>query len=183
MTLQASGAISLANVQTEFGGSNPIGINEYYGVAGGVPVSGAISLASFYGKSASYWTSYIMGNSQNGGPGLPMNITYTDVVNGNIITPGAGNSPVTFTIVLQNDINDTEMTLSLYVGGSINQTWSKSNGGTTTYSYLSTFGGSSLQFRSSITEYNDVGTNDSSVTASVASNTVFYHTFDVYDYG
>jgi len=36
MTLQSSGAISLANVQTEFGGSNPIGINEYY--AGGAYV-------------------------------------------------------------------------------------------------------------------------------------------------
>lgn len=30
MTLQSSGAISLADVQTEFGGANPIGINEYY---------------------------------------------------------------------------------------------------------------------------------------------------------
>jgi len=51
MPLQSSGAISLADVQTEFGGSNPIGINEYYGVASGVPASGTISLADFYGKS------------------------------------------------------------------------------------------------------------------------------------
>lgn len=36
MTLQSSGAISLDNVQTEFGGVNPIGINEYY--AGGAYV-------------------------------------------------------------------------------------------------------------------------------------------------
>lgn len=42
-------AISLNDVQNEFGGSNPIGINEYYGVAGGVPSSGTISLANFYG--------------------------------------------------------------------------------------------------------------------------------------
>ena len=52
MPLQSSGAISLANVQTEFGGSNPIGINEYYGVAAGIPASGTISLNNFYGKSA-----------------------------------------------------------------------------------------------------------------------------------
>ena len=52
MTLQSSGAISLANVQTEFGGSNPISISEYYGVASGVPSSGTISLSNFYGKSA-----------------------------------------------------------------------------------------------------------------------------------
>ena len=30
MTLQTSGAISLSQVQSEFGGSNPIGMNEYY---------------------------------------------------------------------------------------------------------------------------------------------------------
>lgn len=52
MTLQSSGAISLANVQTEFGGSNPISISEYYGAASGVPTSGTISLSNFYGKSA-----------------------------------------------------------------------------------------------------------------------------------
>jgi hypothetical protein len=52
MTLQTSGPISLANIQTEFGGSNPISLSEYYGAASGVPTSGAISLANFYGKSA-----------------------------------------------------------------------------------------------------------------------------------
>lgn len=51
MTLQSSGAISLADVQTEFGGSNPIAISEYYGV-GTVPSSGVISLDDFYGESA-----------------------------------------------------------------------------------------------------------------------------------
>lgn len=52
MALQSSGAISLANVQTEFGGSNPISISEYYGAATGVPGSGIISLSDFYGTSA-----------------------------------------------------------------------------------------------------------------------------------
>lgn len=51
MTLQASGPISLANVQTEYGGANPIAISEYYGVPGGLPASGTISLSNFYGKS------------------------------------------------------------------------------------------------------------------------------------
>jgi hypothetical protein len=54
MVLPSSGPISLASVQTEFGGSNPIGINEYYGVASGVPASGTISLANFYGTSFQY---------------------------------------------------------------------------------------------------------------------------------
>jgi hypothetical protein len=59
MPLQSTGAISLDNIQTEFGGANPIGINEYYlnGIyttgtgATGIPTSGTISLNDFYGKS------------------------------------------------------------------------------------------------------------------------------------
>jgi hypothetical protein len=55
MTLQSSGEISLANVQTEFGGVNPIGIDEYYGRSAGIPASGTISLYDFYGKSSFNW--------------------------------------------------------------------------------------------------------------------------------
>lgn len=58
MALQSSGAISLANIQTEFGGSNPIGLNEYYRGGGlvpssvtAVPASGTIDMADFYGTS------------------------------------------------------------------------------------------------------------------------------------
>mgnify|MGYP003970869437 FL=1 len=50
MTLQTSGAISLANIQEEFGGSHPIAISEYYG-KDTVPASGAISIGNFYGTS------------------------------------------------------------------------------------------------------------------------------------
>ena len=55
MALPGSGAISLSEIQTEFTGSNPISISEYYRGVGvtdnntGVPTSGAISLANFYG--------------------------------------------------------------------------------------------------------------------------------------
>jgi len=52
MALQSSGAISLNDIQTEFGGSNPIGIKEYYGVAPGIPSSGQISIGDFYGASS-----------------------------------------------------------------------------------------------------------------------------------
>ena len=64
--LQASGTITLAQIQVEFGGSNPAGINEYYRDASysdfdgtgvpnlaansGIPTSGAIDLADFYSK-------------------------------------------------------------------------------------------------------------------------------------
>ena len=63
MTLPASGPLSLADIQTEFGGSNPISLSEYYagglyvpagttGTYGAVPSSGAISIRNFYGTSA-----------------------------------------------------------------------------------------------------------------------------------
>lgn len=55
MVLQSSGAISLNDIQNEFGGSNPIGINEYYSAASGIPGSGLISFNQFYGTSAQIW--------------------------------------------------------------------------------------------------------------------------------
>ena len=53
MALQSSGPISLQDIQNEFGGTNPIGIDEYYGAAPGVPtiMEGAISFDDFYGTS------------------------------------------------------------------------------------------------------------------------------------
>lgn len=62
MPLQASGTISLSQVQTEFGGANPISINEYYRdgalvpdttVNAGIPTAGQISISQFYSTSAS----------------------------------------------------------------------------------------------------------------------------------
>lgn len=59
MALQGSGAISLAQIQAEFGGSNPISMSEYY--RGGayvgssntnVPTSGGIAMSQFYGAAA-----------------------------------------------------------------------------------------------------------------------------------
>lgn len=59
MALPASGQIALSNIQTEFGGVNPISLNEYYrngtyviGTgAPNVPTSGVISLSQFYGQA------------------------------------------------------------------------------------------------------------------------------------
>jgi hypothetical protein len=52
MAIPASGTVSLSDIQTEFGGTNPISISEYYSAAGGVPASGEISVSDFYGTSA-----------------------------------------------------------------------------------------------------------------------------------
>jgi len=51
MALPTSGEISFTQLQTEYGGVNPIEITEYYGAAYGVPTSGQISMSSFYGAS------------------------------------------------------------------------------------------------------------------------------------
>jgi len=69
MVLQASGAISLYDLQTEFGGTNPIGMDEYYeGGANvpsgtGVPTTGAIALNGFYGKAKQTYTNIITYNN------------------------------------------------------------------------------------------------------------------------
>ena len=62
MALPSSGPLTLADIQTEFGGSNPISLSEYYaggtyvpagtsGTYGAVPSSGTISIQNFYGTS------------------------------------------------------------------------------------------------------------------------------------
>jgi hypothetical protein len=45
-----AGTASLSDIQTEFGGSNPISLSEYYGVLSSIPSSGAISIDDFRGK-------------------------------------------------------------------------------------------------------------------------------------
>ncbi len=65
MTLPASGQITLAMIQAEFGGTNPISLDEYYkgganvpstATNAGVPTSGAISVNDFHGASSSTGT-------------------------------------------------------------------------------------------------------------------------------
>ena len=62
MAIPSSGAISFDTIQTEFGGTNPIGMDEYYaggsfvqagasGTNGAVPSSGAISMSLFFGTT------------------------------------------------------------------------------------------------------------------------------------
>ena len=74
MTLQASGQISLDNLQTEFGGPSPVSLFNYYrggsyvpntSTNGNIPTSGAISLESFYNASVSVSVSINGGGSAN----------------------------------------------------------------------------------------------------------------------
>lgn len=83
MPLPSSGPLTFANIQTEFGGSNPIGLNEYYaggglvpsgtsGTYGAVPSSGTISVQNFYGTQ-SLVPRGVFGGGQDGFTG-PTNI-------------------------------------------------------------------------------------------------------------
>ena len=73
MTLPSSGTISFNDLQVEFGGFSPIGINEYYRGAAApsgyianhendstIPNSGTVSLSNYYGTSVNFqsnaWT-------------------------------------------------------------------------------------------------------------------------------
>ena len=85
MPLPFFGPISLGNIQSEFGGSNPIAISEYY--RGGaytpsgrlrVPTGGQIKLSDFY-------------TSNNTGTLVHV---FNDVTNQNIFTDGSGASIV-----------------------------------------------------------------------------------------
>lgn len=63
MALPTSGPLTLSDIQTEFGGSNPAALSEYYaggayvpsgttGTYGAVPSSGAIGIQNFYGTTS-----------------------------------------------------------------------------------------------------------------------------------
>ena len=68
MPLPSTGAISLSDIQSEFGGNNPISLSEYYkngtyvgSSQSNIPSSGAISFSNFHGAQAS-----------SGGPPTPV---------------------------------------------------------------------------------------------------------------
>jgi len=93
MPIVASGPVSFSDIQTEFGGVNPIGIDEYYQNANpsytsgvtGIPNTGsAISINMFYGKSkpvvssVNYMLSGNVGGNMNESGGSRMGIDGID---------------------------------------------------------------------------------------------------------
>ena len=141
MPLQSSGAISLADIQTEFGGVNPIGIDEYYrgssyvpGSVTAVPAGGTISLANFYGTSSvNFWalgeqdsaTVVTGGEYTSGGTFTSANITATS----------AGTTTLSFTFTdSANNIEGSTSYIRLYKNSSQIFEFIRSSGLTTTYS-------------------------------------------------
>ena len=105
MAIPTSGSVSLGDLQTEFGGTNPIEIDEYYrggtyvpntATNTGVPLSGTISLGDFYGASAAAATptySVTAPASINEGSSGTINVSTTNVADGTTlywtVTPSA----------------------------------------------------------------------------------------------
>ena len=59
MALQTTGTISFSDLQNEFGGSYPIGINEYYRGGGYVPTTVTGSYSSYqFNVNTYYWRVY-----------------------------------------------------------------------------------------------------------------------------
>jgi len=54
MAMQASGQIKLSEIAAEWGEVAPYSLSDFYAAAAGVPASGAIKFADFYGKSAQF---------------------------------------------------------------------------------------------------------------------------------
>ena len=118
MAIPSSGAISLTTVQTEFGGSNPIGLNEYYaggglvpagttGTYGAVPSSGAISLRNFYGTSSVlYFFSQLVNATSNANSNPQYSFGFPVAINNGLVLYNGPNdntlSSSTSTIVTVN---------------------------------------------------------------------------------
>jgi hypothetical protein len=113
MALQSSGAISLSNIQTEFGGTNPISLSEYYS-KGNAPASGEIQLAAdFYGTSNAVDLDFTL----QGGTVARANGTFTGVsigtadTNRMVIIQGVGTAVGTLDAPTSITMNGTAMSL------------------------------------------------------------------------
>lgn len=126
MALQTSGPISLADIQTEFGGSNPISISEYYGAAAGIPASGVISIGDFYGASANTGLITVTegSNSRNTGGKFPSTIkcagyaidTTETTVQGSFLPPSGAIGSISPTTYNGVAVEALVLATSTYVG-------------------------------------------------------------------
>jgi hypothetical protein len=121
MAIPSSGPLTLSDIQTEFGGSNPISLNEYYaggayvpagttGTYGAVPSSGEISIRNFYGTTA---FTAVFNNAEN-----------ISVINGQQTT-----DPLTAAYIVNTDATCTKANGTSY-GNAGPTAWGTPTGGT-----------------------------------------------------
>jgi hypothetical protein len=95
VTLQASGAISLAQIAAEFGlASNSTFPSAFYG-KGGAPNSGALSFADFYGRSNGTPPPSFSASADNTAPSAVASTSSVTTGTVNVSTSG-GTSPFTY---------------------------------------------------------------------------------------
>lgn len=134
MAMPSSGAITFAQMQTEFGGSNPIGFNEYYAGGsnvpsgtGSIPSSGTISLNTFYGTQAvqtSHTTAYVSGVTtfiSNNVNGFNTNSLYGSI--GSMTTPAFSIQGLSATVIgiVTSGFKGGNVSISFEISGSHSQ--------------------------------------------------------------
>ena len=106
MPLPTSGQITAEMIRNEFGGGNPFNIRDYYrggprvpntGANAGVPTSGRISFASFYGASASSPLTMSISPTTINRTNLPVGSAQSASVN---VTPNGGTGGYTYSSVI-----------------------------------------------------------------------------------
>jgi len=131
MTLPASGALSLSQIQTEMGGSNPISLSEYYRNGGivrstypdgtgsinsNVPTSGAISMSNFYNGQGVFVASFaILSNYGDFNLGTVLTNSY----GWNGVTPVLCSVTVNPNITVYGSTGATAFTIGSFPAGSL----------------------------------------------------------------
>ena len=106
MALPNSGSISLADIQTEFGGSNPIGLNEYYRNGSyvtpnntNVPTSGLIDFNDFYGSETATFIAASGGSVSTQGDYKVHTFTSSGTMTFSQVGNAAGSNTVEYLVV------------------------------------------------------------------------------------
>ena len=60
MPLPSSGSLKLSEIATEFGGSLPHKLSEYYAATAGIPATPPLKISHFYGKSRGFSANIIL---------------------------------------------------------------------------------------------------------------------------
>ena len=163
MALPSSGTISINDIATEFGGTVPHSLSEYYRGGGlvpdtstnaSVPTSGTISLSNFYGAANTLWdTTLILGN-------------YLSVYGYSTITVPNFGSLVDNTV----DFYSGALCRGIYWSGYTNRTYFAVNGSVSNSGWTSMSVAGKTYNRTSASYSYDSGTNATYFDWSEASN-------------
>jgi hypothetical protein len=178
MALPSSGVLTLNDIQTEFGGTNPIDLSDYYrggglvpdsGLNAAIPTSGAISVSDFYGSANLVPLDLtVQGAEVNRFPGTyngvsigTPNASRMVVLQGVVRSGGGGGGQTPYTPPTSITMNGIEMTrINVSLGGAF-VAWAKVPTGTTADIVITggyTGGGTGLGYDTRIITFNTINT-------------------------